>query len=76
MSEIDFETGDPIWMADIYHRNPGASPVWQRGFNAPDLEAAKRKALAYFEGDGLSLVLIDKIEVWELKALKGGESDG
>ena len=73
MSEIDFETGGPIWEADIEHRNPGASPVWQRAFNAPDMEAAKRKALALFEEDGLSLVLIDNITIWELK---GGESDG
>lgn len=66
MSAIDFETGGPIWSAEIEHRNPGASPVWGMAFNAPDEETAKRKALALFEADGLSLVLIDRLIVWSL----------
>lgn len=73
MSEIDFETGGPIWGVEIEHHNPGASPVWGRVFNAPDEEAAKRKGLALFEADGLSIVLIDKIEIWELTIPKGDE---
>lgn len=73
MSEIDFETGGPIWEVDITNRNPGASPIWQRAFNAPDEEAAKRKGLTLFEADGLSVLLIDKIEIWSLTIPKGDE---
>jgi hypothetical protein len=73
MSEINFEGDDPIWEVDIQHRNPGASPIWQRALNAPNEQRAIEKALALFEGDGLNVVLIDRIESWELK---GGEENG
>lgn len=84
MSEIDFETGDPIWQATIEHRNPGASPVWMRAFNAPDRDEALRKAVNLFIDDGLVEILISKIWLSELKPIEedmitffeGGDQDG
>jgi hypothetical protein len=76
VSEINFEGDDPIWEVDIEHRNPGAAPIWSRAFNAPSERRAIEKAIATFEGEGLNPVLIDAIQVWELKLIEGGEESG
>lgn len=76
MSEINFEADHPLWQVDIHHRNPGASPIWCRVLNAPNEKRAIEKAIALFEGDGLSVVLIDAIQSWELKPIEGGELNG
>ena len=65
MSEIDFD-GDPIWQAEIEHRNPDSGPIWYRVFNAEDEEAAKNKALSLFEANGYNIMLIDVIRIYEL----------
>lgn len=71
MSELDLSGMSPLWMVEIYHRNPGATPVWMRAVNAVDESAAVRTAIHLFVADGLNEVLIDRIEHSELK----GEED-
>lgn len=72
MSELDLSGMSPLWMVEIYHRNPGATPVWYRAINAETEKAANATAIHLFKGDGLNEVLIDKIVTSELK----GEEDG
>lgn len=73
---VDFETGGPIFQVEIYHRTPGSSGVWGLVFNASDKQAALPKAIAAYVREGLSPVLIDRIEVCELSIPKDGDEIG
>lgn len=74
MSEVNFD--EPMWHVEIEHRNPDASPIWGRVVNASDKKRANEKALALFEADGLSVVLIRVIRTSELIKLEEVTEDG
>lgn len=76
MSEIDLSF--PLWSATIHHTNPKTDGVWDRVFNSPvdDEGTAVKKAVALFIDDGLSHMLIYRIEVAPLLSLEGGELNG
>lgn len=73
MSEIDLSGMQPIFVIEIYHRNPKTDGVWFRVVNAENEKAAVRKAIALFVGNGLSELLIDMINPTELTLLGGGK---
>jgi hypothetical protein len=76
VSEIDFETGGPVFQIEIYHRNPGTTGHWVRVFNAPDERAAISRAVHMFEMEGFNPVIIDQIIPSELVKPEGGDENG
>lgn len=77
MSEIDFESGVPIWSVEIFHNIPETTGVWHRVVNAETEKEAIRKAIELFESDGLPPARITRIEPATLKTFgKGGEVNG
>lgn len=71
--EIDFETGELIWGAEITHNTPDTPGFWTGAFNAENQDTAIVKAIGLFEKDGLPPARITKMRVYELKTLEGGE---
>lgn len=67
MSAIDLSGMAPLFLIEIYHRNPGATPVWFRTLNAFTKTEATRAAILLFIGEGLDEILIDEINTVELK---------
>lgn len=74
MSEIDFETGEPIWQVEFYHNTPETPGYWTRIVNAESEEKAIEKASALFEADGLPIIRVTVIQTWPLVPLEGGEN--
>lgn len=74
MSEIDFDTGEPIYRVEIYHNTPDTPGVWERVFNAENFDSMIAKAIGLFEADGLNPARITSIYHEELKTFGGGEN--
>ena len=74
---VDFDSGEPIWSIEIYHRTPGADPVWLVALNAPSEDRAKERALLVFTHQGFNVMVIDTIVICPLTVLselEGGEN--
>lgn len=80
MSDINPEF--PLWGVAIWHSEPGATNPWNRVFNSQvtsndyeDKKVALRKAVAYFQGDGLNPITIYSVEMAPLRLFEeGGEN--
>lgn len=71
----------PVWHAEIYHSERGATNPWMRAFNVVEIDderenfyEALKTALALFEEDGLAKITIYGIQIGKLETM-GGEED-
>lgn len=67
MSELDFETGQTIWVVHFYHSGPGS--VWADTLNAKNEQDALLECLEKFKSEGLNPVMIYRVETQEFNVV-------
>lgn len=76
-TEIDFETGVPIWMVQIYHQQPDQSKaIWGRALNAENEHDAVLEAAKLFVDEGLNAAYVTEVFYAELLPLSKEVNDG
>lgn len=72
MSEIDFESGVPIWSASVLHNTLNTPGIWGCVVNAHTEREAIAATVRKYTEEGLDPIRVTSIEIVELKFL-GGE---
>lgn len=74
--QIDTSGVLPLWMVEIYHSEPGpVTNPWFRVVNGIDEKAARNTAIHLFTADGLNVITIYRILMWELLPVEEGGED-
>lgn len=73
----------PIYAAQLYHSQRGATNPWMRAFNVievgdmkVDLREALKTARSLFEADGLNIVTVYAVVIEKLEVPEGGDVNG
>jgi hypothetical protein len=75
VSELDFDTGVPIWSATVFHNTPNTPGIWGCAVNAHTEREAFAAVVQKYTEEGLDPIRVSSIEIEELKTL-GGENGG
>lgn len=76
-TSVRFDMGEPIWMAQVFHRSYGfdSSGVWGVVLNGDDEETILVSATEQFIAYGGNPALIDRIELMRLDEPNGDTAE-